>query len=552
MNKIVLGTAQFGMDYGINNKRGKIPAPEAAAIIKNAFKQGVDILDTAYDYGASESVIGGIIKKTGLKIKVISKLPACSALSVCRIVEESLERLHCKSLYGYLVHSFEVYQKDKNIWQKLLSLKRSGKIRKIGFSLYYPASLYNIFQERLEMDIVQIPFNIFDQRFNAYLPELKKKKIEIYARSAFLQGLLFKKPHQLGGYFKPLRQKMEELNTLAQKLGIPLCALYLNFLQSNPFIDKIVVGVDSLKDFKEILLASSYLAKTKYTLEKLKGFAVNEEKLVLPFNWNNASPLRSKKKIIAVIQARTSSTRLPAKVLLDLEGKTVLERVIERVERAKCIDEVIVATTTDKADLKITQICSQRGIRVYCGSRDDVLDRYYQAARLLNPIHVVRITADCPVIDPEVIDKTIELHLSKKADYANNRGNIPYPDGEDVEVFTFAALKKAWQEARFASEREHVTPYIKKHSEFFTCVYLECFKNLAGKRWTLDREDDYALIKIFYRKLYKKDNFFGIKEILQLLKAHPEYEKINSGIEPDEGYAKSLSEDKILKVNYPN
>lgn len=253
-------------------------------------------------------------------------------------------------------------------------------------------------------------------------------------------------------------------------------------------------------------------------------------------------------KIIAIVQARIGSSRLPGKVLLNLEGKTILEHVIERVRNSRFVKEVIVATTILKEDLKIVNLCASRDIRVYCGSENDVLDRYYQAARLLGASHIVRITADCPLMDAKVIDKVIGLHLSKKTDYTSTKEN--FPDGLDVEVFTFEVLRRCWKNARLSSEREHVTAYIKKHPKLFKFAYLSCAEDFSQKRWTLDEKRDFRFIKLIYKNLYKKNRLFGMDEVLTFLDLHPEYERINYLIKRNKGYAKSLKQDKILNIDY--
>lgn len=232
-------------------------------------------------------------------------------------------------------------------------------------------------------------------------------------------------------------------------------------------------------------------------------------------------------QIVAIIQARISSTRLPGKVLLDLEGKTVIEHVIERVKSSTFIDEVLVATSLNKEDLEIVKRCSILGIRVSCGSELDVLDRYYQAAKLIKPDIIVRITSDCPLIDPKVINDVIKLHLQKKVDYTSNTLPISYPDGEDVEAMSYTTLAKTWKEAKSFSEREHVTSYIRKHPKLFKLINLSYKKDLSAKRWTLDNEKDYIFIKTIYKHLYINNKIFGMNQILKFLKDHPEYEKIN-------------------------
>jgi len=252
-------------------------------------------------------------------------------------------------------------------------------------------------------------------------------------------------------------------------------------------------------------------------------------------------------KIIAIIQARLGSTRLPGKVLLDLEGRTVLEHVIRRVKSSKLVNNVIVGTTINKDDLEIVKLCADLGINVYCGSEDDVLDRYYQTARLFKADHIVRITSDCPLIDPMVIDEVITLHMREKADYTSNTLKETYPDGEDIEVFTFAALKEAWKRAKLSSEREHVTPFMRKNPAF-KLSNLEYNNDLSHKRWTLDNPEDYDFIKLIYQNIYTKNPDFGMEEILEFIDKNPDIEKINRNINRNEGYLKSLKEDKTLNL----
>ena len=253
---------------------------------------------------------------------------------------------------------------------------------------------------------------------------------------------------------------------------------------------------------------------------------------------------------VAIIQARISSTRLPGKVLKKIEGKTVLEHVINRTKAAKNISDVVVATTVKKEDIKIVQLCANLGISVFCGSEDDVLDRYYQAARLFKADHIVRITSDCPLIDPQVIDKVIELYFQKKADYASNTMIETYPDGLDTEVFPFKALKRAWENAKLSSEREHVTSYIRNNPNIFKIVNLKCNIDLKDKRWTIDEPEDLKFIKIIYKNLYHKNALFGMKAILNFLKKCPEIEELNKNIIRNEGYLKSLKEDKIINLDH--
>lgn len=252
-------------------------------------------------------------------------------------------------------------------------------------------------------------------------------------------------------------------------------------------------------------------------------------------------------KLCAIIQARINSVRLPAKVLLDLEGKTVLERVVERVRAGKFIDEVVVATGSETDNFAIVELCQRSGINIFCGSENDVLDRFYQAALKYKAGQIIRVTADCPLIDPAVIDDVINLHLKEEADYSSNAIKESYPDGEDVEIMTLAALKNAWENACLRSQREHVTVYIRNNPSIFKICNLENEQNLSDKRWTLDEHRDYDFIKNIYKFLYQQNRLFGMKEILALLCRRPELELINRGIERNEGYCKSLKNDYKVK-----
>ena len=254
--------------------------------------------------------------------------------------------------------------------------------------------------------------------------------------------------------------------------------------------------------------------------------------------------------VIAIIQARMGSTRLPGKVLLNLEDKTALEHVIRRVKSSEYVDDIVVATTISKDDLRIVEVCAHLGINVYCGSENDVLDRYYQAAKLFKAENIVRITSDCPVIDSKIIDEVICLHLKNNVDYTSNTLNETYPDGEDVEVFTFASLKKAWDNAKLASEREHVTPYIRNNPDIFKHTSLEYKNDLSQKRWTLDNAEDLDFLRLIYKYLYNKDQLFGMDDILALISEKPEIETINQHIIRNEGYLKSTREDSMLGISH--
>ena len=254
-------------------------------------------------------------------------------------------------------------------------------------------------------------------------------------------------------------------------------------------------------------------------------------------------------KATVLIQARLGARRLPDKVLLKLQDKTVLEHVIGRAQDAKTIDRVIVATTDNKEDQAIVDLVAGKKIPVFCGSQNDVLDRFYQAAKQYNLQHIVRITADCPVIDPKIIDRVVRHYFKTKADYCANSLNETFPDGQDVEVFSMGALTSAWQNAKLESEREHVTPHIRKNPKRFKIASYDSPVNLGAKRWTLDEEKDYEFLQVLFKGLSKDNRSFGMKEVLAFLKKNPQIEAINHQITRNEGYARSVAADRTMDKN---
>lgn len=235
-------------------------------------------------------------------------------------------------------------------------------------------------------------------------------------------------------------------------------------------------------------------------------------------------------KIVAIIQARMGSTRLPGKVMMDLAGEPMLVRVINRTKRAKTIDEVVVATTIKPDDDGIVDLCVERGWAYFRGSEEDVLDRYYNAAIEYDANVVVRITSDCPLIEPSVIDLVVNkfLHNQPEVGYCSNSLKRSFPRGLDVEVIDFDALKYAWREDNDPRLREHVTQYIIRHPEVFHQRNVSNSVDLSYLRWTVDAAEDLA----FVRKIYEHfiyDHFTWI-EVLELLKKNPDWLDINRHI----------------------
>lgn len=252
--------------------------------------------------------------------------------------------------------------------------------------------------------------------------------------------------------------------------------------------------------------------------------------------------------ILAILQARFSSTRLPGKVLKPVLGKPMLALQIERVLQSRMIEKLVVATSTDTTDDAIETLCSQINIPCFRGSLDDVLDRFYQAALQWNPAHVVRLTGDCPVIDPDIIDSVIKFYLSGNYDYVSNTLQPTFPDGLDIEIFRFSVLEQAWKEATLPSQREHVTPYIYGLPERFHIANYGNDKDLSSFRWTVDEPEDFELIAGIYQELYPINPGFRMEDVFSLMQQKPELFQINKTFQRNEGMARSLEEDKKMEA----
>jgi spore coat polysaccharide biosynthesis protein SpsF len=249
-------------------------------------------------------------------------------------------------------------------------------------------------------------------------------------------------------------------------------------------------------------------------------------------------------RVIAVVQARMTSTRLPGKVLADVEGRPMLARVVERVARAASLNGLVVATSAGAADDAVEAWCRYAHIDVYRGSEHDVLDRYYRAASQAGADVVVRITADCPASDPAVIDRVVGEFLAGDFDYASNTIERTFPHGLDVEVFSFGALTRAFEEASLASEREHVTPYIWKHPESFRLGSVVNESQLTRFRVTVDEPEDLEVIRHLYRHFGEVN--FSLGDLVEFLRDHPEVTRLNARFRPNEGYEKSVREDRHI------
>lgn len=252
------------------------------------------------------------------------------------------------------------------------------------------------------------------------------------------------------------------------------------------------------------------------------------------------------RNVLLIVQARINSTRLPGKVMMDISGKPMLLHIINRIKPCKTINKIIIATTKRDEDQAIIELAKNSNIETFSGDENDVLDRYYQAAKAFKGNVIVRVCGDCPLIDYELIDRFVLFYLnnSSKFDYVGMGENSHYPYGLDVEVFSFKALEKAWKEAKLSSEREHVTPYIWKNTNLFRCTFLKSDEDLSNFLWAVDRQEDLNFIRKIYDNLYDTNKIFLTNDVLKLLKENPNLLEINKNSIRREGYYKSINHDK--------
>ncbi|GEL78483.1 cytidylyltransferase domain-containing protein [Tenuibacillus multivorans] len=237
-------------------------------------------------------------------------------------------------------------------------------------------------------------------------------------------------------------------------------------------------------------------------------------------------------KVVAIMQARMGSTRLPGKVLKPILSKPLLEYQIERVKQSKLIDELVVATTTKPIDEEIVHLCRQVNCHSFRGSEKDVLSRYYEAAQYYEADVVVRLTSDCPLLDPEVIDQVIQQYLKMNPyHYVTNTLERTFPRGMDTEVFSMNILNHVYQNATAKTDREHVTSYIRKHSNSYNLANVFYPIDQSQYRLTVDTLEDFNLIQLIIETLYLKKPNFTLENVLQLLNEHPEWAKINAHVE---------------------
>lgn len=275
-HKIVLGTVQFGLQYGVNSA-GRPGEASVREILGEALRGGITTLDTSSAYGDAEAVLGRCMPPER-PFRIVSKYPK-GETPVEEMFRSTLSRLGVDCLYGYLLHHFDVYRQDPSVWEAFLALKESGRVQKIGFSLYDPQELEFILARGDRFDLLQVPFNLFDRKFLPYMEDLHRRGVEIHVRSTFLQGLFFMDREALPAKLLPLRKYLLQLDDYARETGLSIAELALNYNLQQPCIDGVLIGVDNVAQLRTNLDA---VTDTPVTLD----LAIREQALLNPVNWN--------------------------------------------------------------------------------------------------------------------------------------------------------------------------------------------------------------------------------------------------------------------------
>lgn len=281
-NKLILGTVQFGVDYGVNNQSGKVEESEVCNIL-NLASSSISMLDTSSAYGSSEQVLGRMIAETKTVFKIISKYPK-SELSIEEFFRKSLICLGQSCLYGYLVHNFEFYLLNPSQWDQMRALRDKGLVEKIGFSLYSTEELDYLLKHNIDFDLLQLPYSVLDRQFESYLPLLKERKVEIHVRSVFLQGLIFKDIHTLSDKLLPFTPYLQSLKSYCDLKNISVEELALNFVLSNDNIDGVLIGVDNSTQLRKNIKCSVRGINSE-DIDFIESIQIKEKQLLNPVNW---------------------------------------------------------------------------------------------------------------------------------------------------------------------------------------------------------------------------------------------------------------------------
>lgn len=287
LSKLALGTAQFGLPYGISNRLGQVSEGEIESILLECRKRGIDTLDTASAYGQSETVLGSFLASSewNRSFKVVSKLPPVPSRPVKDELEYSLQRLGVRNLDGYLFHHFGTWFEHRGLWEEMLSVKAMGHVRAVGFSLYHPEELETLWDSGVEPDLIQVPFSLLDQRFLPLLKECSRRGTRVHVRSVFLQGLVFLDPESIHPHFRPAVEVLRHIREVALRLDVAISHLCLAFPLLNPNVERVVIGVESVENLRDNCQVEGVLGRIPKEGLNWSEMGLDDLEVLLPMNW---------------------------------------------------------------------------------------------------------------------------------------------------------------------------------------------------------------------------------------------------------------------------
>ncbi|MCX6183253.1 MAG: aldo/keto reductase [Bacteroidetes bacterium] len=543
IDKIILGTVQLGLSYGINSTGKILSEQEAIQILQQAKSAGIKVLDTAKAYGNAMNIIG-LYHKEGQVFEVISKFHIHENFGFIVEYKNDLKALNISKMYALLFHDFLDYQNNAEYFKKLKQLKEENLLEKIGVSVYTNDEFAKVIDDE-NVDLIQLPFNLLDN-YNLrgeLLKKAKQKNKEIHVRSIFLQGLFYKDVDQVPEKLKSLKPYLTKIKSIADDFNISVSELAFMYALQQKEIDKVVFGVDNLSQLNLNIELIKKLPSFSVTERVNKEISVKDVQLLNPYNWRTKTAL--------ITQARTGSSRLPGKVLKKVNGETLLDIHLKRLAKCKTIDHFVVATTVKDTDVAIEKIALEKGWNCFRGSESNVLERFYKSLPENEYDYVVRVTSDCPLVDAEIVDELVKYTIENKLDYCTNSLSHQYPDGVDVEVFTYKALQYSWQNAIDKLDKEHVTLFMTRHSnleggKIFNGADYPSNLNMGDFRVTVDEQSDFDLVEKLILKLGSDKNW---KEYIAVLQQDKALAEINKGIVRNVGYLKALEEEEKKKLN---
>ena len=503
--KIIIGSSNFYNHYGFNSSILK--ETEINKILLLSKKNKIKSIDISSNYNADRERFYKSFNfkdwKFSFKISKNKNIILENYFKSHQYFTKKLKQLNKKKIDYLLFHNPKdlLSSWGKKVFKNLLKLQKLGTIGKIGVSIYDPKELHKILRF-FKINVIQVPINLLDQRFieKKILRKIKNKNIEIHARSIFLQGLILNQNKK----FSKLKEIIKLNKNLLKKKDKPIKAC-IEFIFSNKSIDKVIIGIKSDKELTQIIKSK---VNNKYNY--YKSLRTKNQKIIDPRVW-------PKNKILCIVQARMGSRRLPGKVLKKIDKKhSILELMIKRIEKSKFIDQLVISCPKNINNKNIINICKKKNIKFYSGPNENVLKRYYQTHKYFGGNIIIRLTADCPFIDPHLIDCMVKKFLDKKVDYLSNTLDRTFPDGLDVEIFKSSALEHAYENASSKYDKEHVTPYLIRSTKISKYFYKNK-ENFSKIRITLDYLSDLKFLRDIANK-FSPNVYFTWKDVIKYIR----------------------------------